>query len=559
MKIKKILLISAVLGVVVLIGGYAGYRGYASARQHRLVKQARAFLAKSNQRKALLTLQRALKYNPKDVEACRLMGDLTEASRSPSALIWRSKVVDLRPHSTDDRLALAQTALMLRDYASATNALEGVDPQDKKKAAYHNVAGTVASTVNRLPEAEAHFLEASRLEPQNAIPQLNLAVVRLHSTNAQALTEARMTLKTLSGNTTNSTLRCQALRELVVDAMRYNQTNAALTLTRNLLEQTNSLFRDRILRLEILRDTHDPEFESALPVFQREAAGDPGKIYELAMWQMGKTSPNEALSWLRTLPMSTQTNQPVSLLMAECFTMLKDWAGLHTYLESQQWGELEFIRHAFETRALRSQELTGAAKGEWELALKAANGQKQALVMLLRLAAQWTWISEAEELLWTIVNRYPDEKWASQTLSQALFVGGRTRPLMQLYSQELKRAPSDLGIKNNLAMTALLLDAAELKPHQLAREIYDKAPTNTTFVSTYAFSLHVQERNAEALRIIEQLKPQELENPSIAGYYGIILQAAGNPEKARKYLEISAKAKLLPEEKRLIDQARAKV
>src|SRR5437870_2307201 len=116
MKSKKLLVIVAVLGVIVLVGGYVGYRGYASARQHRLIKQARAFLAESDQRKALLTLQRALKYNPKDVEACRLMGDLAEANRSPGALIWRSKVVDLNPHSTDDRFALAQSALMLRDY-----------------------------------------------------------------------------------------------------------------------------------------------------------------------------------------------------------------------------------------------------------------------------------------------------------------------------------------------------------------------------------------------------------------------------------------------------------
>jgi len=138
-----------------------------------------------------------------------------------------------------------------------------------------------------------------------------------------------------------------------------------------------------------------------------------------------------------------------------------------------------------------------------------------------------------------------------------LLVGGRTRPLMQLYSLGMKRAPTDLETKNNLAMTALLLGAVELKPYQLAREIYDKAPTNSSFVSTYAFSLHIQEKNAEALKVIEQLKPQDLEDPSISGYYGIILQAVGNREKAGKYLALSSKAKLLPEERKLIDQAKA--
>ena len=138
--------------------------------------------------------------------------------------------------------------------------------------------------------------------------------------------------------------------------------------------------------------------------------------------------------------------------------------------------------------------------------------------MLLRLAAQWNWASEAEELLWTIVNHDPKDKGAFQTLAQALYAGGRTRPLMTLFAQELKRSPSDLGIKNNLAMTALLLEAKELKPDELASEVYQKAPTNSSYASTYAFSLYLQDKRAEALKILEQLSPQELEKPSIAGY-----------------------------------------
>ena len=40
-------------------------------------------------------------------------------------------------------------------------------------------------------------------------------------------------------------------------------------------------------------------------------------------------------------------------------------------------------------------------------------------------------------------------------------------------------APSSLAIKNNLAFVALLLDAQEFKPHELAREVYKLAPTNS--------------------------------------------------------------------------------
>jgi Flp pilus assembly protein TadD len=432
-----------------------------------------------------------------------------------------------------------------------------VDQAGRNTVAYHNVAGAVAAGANQTAQAEAQFLEAAMLDPENQSVQLNLAVVRLHGTNLAAVTEARDSLKQLSSNATNSFLRCQALRELAFDALRHRQGDQALLLSKQLLQETNSTFQDRLLRLDVLQETQPAGFRPALTAFEHEAGGDPGKIYELATWQMAKTSPQDALTWLRTLPSNTQTNQSVELLVAECCTMLRDWRGLQSSVAKQNWAELEFVRHAFLSRALRGQELADSAKVEWELALKAANGQKGTLAMLLRLAAQWNWQSESEEILWTIINRYPGEQRAIQTLGQVMYAGGRTRSLMQLYSQEAKRVPADLSAKNNLAMTALLLDAQELKPYDLAREVYQKSPTNASYVSTYAFSLYLQGKNAEALKVIKTLKPQELQDPSIAGYYGLILKATGDRARARAYLDWSAKARLLPEEKKLFDKAKA--
>ena len=546
-KTKKVLWLISIVALVCLGAGYLGYRGYVSARQARLLKQARAFLAKPNPRKAYLTLQRALRYNPKDVDACRLMAELTERAGSSAALLYRSRVVEVEPHSLDDRLALALTAMRFHDYASATNALEGADAAGRKTAAYHNVAGTVAAQVNRVAEAEAHFLEASRLDPTNQVLQLNLAELRLRGTNAQSASEARAMLASIASS--NSTLRCIALRALLFDAAASRQTNAALALSRELVQQTNSAFSDRLRRLDVLMGSQNSEFKPYLAAVQREAGTNAPSIFELGNWQMTRTGPVETLAWLRSLPRSLQTNQPVALFMAKCQTLELDWKGLQASLESQNWGDLELLRYAFKARALRGQNLAGAAKGDWELALKAANNQKANLRMLLEVAAQWNWQSEGEDLLWTIVNRYPEDKAAFQTLCQLLVSRGSTRPLMMLFSQELKRTPADLGIKNNLAMTALLLEASELKPHDLARALYQTAPTNASFASTYAFSLHLQKKDAEALKIMQQLSPRDLENPSIAGYYGLVLKATGDAAKARPYLEWAFKTRLLPEER----------
>ena len=55
---------------------------------------------------------------------------------------------------------------------------------------------------------------------------------------------------------------------------------------------------------------------------------------------------------------------------------------------------------------------------------------------------------------------------------------------------------------------------------------------------------------------MQQLKPKDLEDPSVAGYYGLILHATGNREKAKAYLQWASKAQMLPEEKKLFDRAK---
>jgi hypothetical protein len=127
---------------------------------------------------------------------------------------------------------------------------------------------------------------------------------------------------------------------------------------------------------------------------------------------------------------------------------------------------------------------------------------------------------------------------------------------MQLFKQELERNPGDLTLKNNLAMTALLLDAKELKPYDLAREAYQQAPTNASYASTYAYSLYLQGKSAEALKVMQQLELQDLDSPNRAGYYGLILKATGSNAKAKAYLDLTSKAALLPEERMLFDHAK---
>ena len=177
--------------------------------------------------------------------------------------------------------------------------------------------------------------------------------------------------------------------------------------------------------------------------------------------------------------------------------------------------------------------------------------------VMRQAVARWGWPDEMREILSTMVSRYPAEKWAAELLTQNLFSEGRTRSLMSLFSTQLSADPDNLAIKNNLAMTAMLLEANELRPYEMARQVYEASPTNAAYASTYAYALHRQAKDAEALAVFEKLTAEQRAEPSIAGYYAMMLRANGRGEEAKRYFELSAEARMLPEERRVIDEARA--
>jgi len=452
---RKLVIIS-LCGIALLLAGYASYRGYLVWKQDRFVKMAKGFIEEGDTDNARLSLMKALQMNLNDLEATRLMADLANSTQSPQAMMWRNRVVELDPASVDDRMALAQMALMQGNLLIATNTLAGIQEDRRDTFAYQSLAGSIAAAQQRTADAEAHFVEAARLDPTNPLPRLNLAVLQLQKTNTQEIAQARVTLQELSENPTVSR---QALNELIADAFRQENHEQAVALSARLIQQTNTTFRDTVTRLETLRRAKDPALSPTLAAAEQEAALDPAKLGSLAAWKTAGGGPAEALTWLETLPEATRTNLPAALIIAESQNALQSWSEVANALPQQDWAELDFLRYAHLARALRGQGDVAASRSAWEGALKAAGIDRVRLVTLLRLAARWNWSTEGEGILWTFVNRLPAERWAYDTLVQILYVEGRTRALMALFRQESQRTPTDLSVKNNLAMSALLLDA----------------------------------------------------------------------------------------------------
>jgi hypothetical protein len=240
------------------------------------------------------------------------------------------------------------------------------------------------------------------------------------------------------------------------------------------------------------------------------------------------------------------------MLAAECRLTQRDWSGLELTLQNQNWGPLEFVRHAFRARGYYGQQMLDDKTAEWDLARQTAGTALKNLAGLLELSTQWNWTVEKTDLLSAILKHHPEAKWAEPLLINELASSGRTRTLMNVFEQQYEADPSNLQAKNNLAMTALLLNATEVRPYDLALQNYESQPSNITFASTYAFSLYRQEKWAEALNVFAAFNAKTLSEPEVAGYYAIILRANGHAKLAKQYLEIALRApRLLPEERNL--------
>lgn len=551
--IKKIVI--CVVALALLAGaGWYGRPVYRDWKQRRLLKQAREFVAQADLRNATLCARKVLAMNPTNLEATRLMAKVTVALRSPVAVDWWRRIAELEPDVAQNHLEFATAALAYNQTATAAKALSVVPEAQRHTAGYHMTAAIVAAAVKQLSLAERHFTAALALEPTNQMAQLNLAVLQIQATDTNAVNTGRARLEALCDSPQHGR---DALRHLVRDATRRGEFSRAATLAQKLQSLPSAAFEDRLLYLSALKANHDDAWRQQFDLMQEAGGQKPEPLLQLAAWLREHEGPDASLKWLQALPLTVRSNQPLSMATVDAYTAKKDWQSIKDYLSDQNWAGADFLRRATLARAHLEAGEALASQVNWKAALKAASDRPKALAALLTLLESWNWQNEREELLWVLVQRFPGERWAFQSLNDFYLASNNTRGLHKLYSSVIGYDVADAAAKNNFAATALLLNTQTNRAHELAREVYKVNPQNGIFASTYAYSLYLQGKVDEALRVFERLNPESLTAPSIAVYYGAVLAATDQRPKALKYLDLAEQGKLLPEEQALVAAVRA--
>jgi len=260
------------------------------------------------------------------------------------------------------------------------------------------------------------------------------------------------------------------------------------------------------------------------------------------------------IEWAKRLPPSALEQRPVFVAVADCFAAASDCAGMRQWTRKFGWKDLEYLRHAYQAYAERSCGDTRASDLEWAKAIQAANNV-EAVLTLQRAAAKWRWEEESVELLWQLAKDRGQQKGALATLNEYYTEQADTNNLYKVSSRLLQVTPNDAAAKNNFAQLSLLLGVNTESAEAMAKGLHQESPKDPNFASTYAFALYIRGDTRGALKVMNSLSAEDLRRPEIAAYYGIILAAGSDRSKAPSFLELGRQAKLLPEEKALVEKA----
>ena len=556
-KIERsfIKIIAWIVGIIIFLiaGGIIGHKSFRAWQERRLVAQANALVNEGNLKRASLDARRILQINPDSVEGCRIMARISEEGGSRTAVDWRRRAVDLGGGKAADLLALAKTAARFGDKPSQDYAMSRLPEETKATAEYHLIAADIAGKNGDTAAVEKHLREASRLDPANKNTRVRLATLQLAAADEPTRAEGRRLLTELQAD---PEVRREATRRLAEDALRRQDLEGMMRLGQQLESFPDKTFEDRLFLLTGLHGSLDPRFTPFLQELQTAAVADPEHVAALLAWLNGNQMPAAAISWAGRLPPELLTQKAVPIALSDSYVAAKDWEGMLRMMQTGNWGGLDFLRSALQARASRELGNESDSAAQWNEALKKVTATPKQALVLAEIVKKWGWQKETIDVLWVAAKDPVAGDQALQALYRHFAQQGQTQDLYRVLLHRHEANPDDRDVQNNVAQLSLLLNLNADRGQKLARDLYEKEPGNAAYASTHAYGLHVQGDTKKALKIFSDMPPDEQRKPEIAAYYGIILAASGDHERAAEFLDLGEKAGLLPEEKTLVERAR---
>jgi hypothetical protein len=177
------------------------------------------------------------------------------------------------------------------------------------------------------------------------------------------------------------------------------------------------------------------------------------------------------------------------------------------------------------------------------------------MLMLAQTADAWAWKPEAEALYWRITRLgFPSRGPALKALWDRCAAAGNTDGLLRVAREQYADAPDDLAARNNYAFLSLLTGYNAAEAGRLAREDFGKEPDSPILAATYAYSLYLAGHYDEGLRALSRFDARRMQAAGASLYLALLQHAAGDAASASRTAADVDAAKLLPEERVLLQK-----
>ena len=426
----------------------------------------------------------------------------------------------------------------------------------RAKPEFHAALGRLSEMKHDMATAEHEWARAAEIAPNDTAYRFQLALTRLSLNDATKRTEALRALEELRSDPAQ---RAPATRILLIDSVaRRGDPQRIRTLANELQAYPESMFSDRIMYLEILRQLHDAAYDEYLSQLKSEVPAKASDLAALISWMTRNRMNDEAIAYANSLP-ADDVDEMAGAPGAGRY--LRAAKGLGAAGKASAHGQLVGLQSLAARLSRARVARTGqATRLRTRVGHGAERGGGQSATVI---------DADADHRRLGLAKRSdrfalgPDKKSGNETSGVAdalrsLHESGRhLRPLPDAEQISRSCGLTTPALQNNLAQVSLLLGVDLDYARKMAADLKEKEPDNAAYASTYAFSLLSKGDVKGALQVMDNLNEEQLRDPSVATYYGVILAAAGQKDKARAFLQRSAEASLLPEEKTLVTRAQS--
>jgi hypothetical protein len=529
------------LGLLGLAGDWGLARWTAWREQQNLANAETAFFAHDFARTRLL-LEQAVQVNPRDLDARRQLAEFYGRFNLSLALdLWREAVV-LEPERDAPRLALAACALQLNQPEIARETLAYVSAVGRDSLEFHRLEAGLAMLAADRPALVQELEAMTRLDPGGLRAQFDLAALQLVSPDPVAAAQGRAELVALARG---GPLCIRATLELLRSAGRSPHPET----------EWNQLTHEVLPEVPVAAD-----WMLLVQQMEEQPVPEPNDAAALINW-MGETSlAREALVWFTTLEARDQAAPAVRQAQAGCAAHLHDWVLLQSLLSAGAWGAMpvDVVTLAFAARRQREGAHPDHARDTWGDALDEAQAGLPALQVLLRLSGIWAWPEATEATLWHIADNFPGESSAWRALAAGAEAEGDSTEAWKVVQAWAHAQPANPAAQAQAQWFGVLLNQGGPELPTAARAALLAPEAAPEARAAGALLLLRAGQADEARAALMSHEADFVTAPRAELLYGVVLAATGQADASERWLSAADKLRLLPQERALLDQARAR-